>query len=87
MANHDLGRTRESNTAIDELIARYGPVAAYQIAQVLAWRGETDRAFDWLDRAAAQRDPGLTVLKVDPMLRKLRADPRFAALLRKMNLE
>lgn len=86
MANHNLGRARESNAALSELVARFGPVAAYQVAQVLAWRGETDRAFEWLDRAVAQRDPGLTFLKADPILRKLRVDPRFAGLLRKMNL-
>ena len=55
-------------------------------AQVYAWRGESDRAFHWLDRAYAQGDGGLIVLKMDPMLRGLRADPRFASFLKKMNL-
>ena len=86
LVEHDLGHFAESQRALDDLIARYGHGAAYQIAQVYAWRGETDRALEWLERARAQRDGGLTLLKVDPLLRSLRADPRYQALLKKMNL-
>ena len=39
-----------------------------------------------LERARAQHDGGLTQLKTDPTLRRLRGDPRYAALLRKLNL-
>ena len=60
--------------------------AAFQIAEVYAWWGNTDKAFGWLDRAYLQHDGGLTAVKVDPLLRSLRPDPRYKALLRKMNL-
>ena len=60
--------------------------AAYQIAEIYAWRGEKDQAFMWLDRAYGQRDGGLIGLKTDWLLASLRSDPRYGALLRKMNL-
>jgi hypothetical protein len=53
---------------------------------VHAWRGALDLAFTWLERAHAQRDGGMALMKSDPMLEKLHGDPRFAVLLRKMNL-
>ena len=86
LAQHDLGHPGESQQALDKLIVRFGHIAAYQVAQVYAWRGENDRGFEWLQRAYAQRDSALRNLKVDPFLRKLRDDPRYTALLKKMNL-
>jgi len=86
LAQHALSREREAQQALDQLIARWGHAAAYQIAQNYAWRGEQDRAFEWLERAVKQRDGGLVNVKVDPLLRKLHGDPRYAALLKKMNL-
>ena len=59
---------------------------AYQVARVHAWRGERERAFEWLDRAYARHDLGLRLVKVDPFLRNLHIDPRFTAFLKKMNL-
>jgi TolB-like protein len=86
MAYHDLGRDPESQRLLDELIARYHEFAAYQIAEVFAWRGDIDHAFEWLDKAYDQNDGGLTQVKTDPMLRRLHGDPRFAAILKRMNL-
>jgi len=86
MAEHTLGHAKESQQALEELIAKHAQEAAYQIAQACAWRGEKDRAFEWLERAYQQRDGGLSEIRYDPMLRSLRADPRFNALLRKLKL-
>jgi TolB-like protein/tetratricopeptide (TPR) repeat protein len=86
MAMHDLGRTQESDKALADLTRDYAGNAAYQIAEVHAWRGALDLAFTWLERAHAQRDGGMALMKSDPMLEKLHGDPRFAVLLRKMNL-
>ena len=47
---------------------------------------DQDLAFEWLERAYATRDPGLAEMKGDPLLRGLRDDPRWAALLRRMRL-
>ncbi len=86
MALHDLGHTAESDKLLAELVKGFASNAAYQIAEVYAWRGEREAAFQWLERSYVQRDGGLTIVKCDPMVEKLRGDPRFAALLRKMNL-
>jgi hypothetical protein len=68
------------------LIAKFSSVSAYQIAEVYAWRGDHDRAFEWLERAYQQRDGGLGQLKYDRFLPKLRRDSRYIAMLRKINL-
>ena len=86
MAEHTLGHAAESQRALEILEQKHAKVLAYQIAQVYAWRGESDKAFDWLDRAYRQRDGGLTYLTYNPFLNSLRGDPRFKALLRKLKL-
>jgi TolB-like protein len=48
MAEHSLGRPAESQRALDLLVQRRANGLAYQIAEVHAWRGEKDQAFDWL---------------------------------------
>ncbi len=41
-----LGRKKESDTALSELIAKYQTTAAFQIADVYAFRKEPDKAFE-----------------------------------------
>ena len=84
--HHAAGRHTEAGAALQELIAKYQAQAAFQVAQVYAARGEGDPAFEWLERAHTQRDPGLTSMKPDPNFRSLHADPRWDAFLRKMGL-
>jgi TolB-like protein len=86
VAEHTLKDTKASQQALDELIAKYAADAAYQVAEVYAWRGEKDKAFEWLERAYTQRDGGLIDIKFDPLLDRLRGDPRYKALLKKMKL-
>jgi hypothetical protein len=86
MSEYSLGHEKESRGALDELQRTYAGTAAYQIAQVRAWRGEKDPAFNWLDRAYSQRDAGLTLLIGDPLMDSLRGDARFTALLHKLQL-
>jgi len=47
--------------------------------------GEHDAAFEWLERAVVQRDHGLIWVRKDRMLLPLHSDPRWKALLEKMN--
>ena len=54
------------------------------MAEVHAVRGESNRAFEWLERAYEQHDSGMPRLRYDPTLATLRDDPRFAALVKKM---
>ncbi len=81
-----LGSQREADATLSELVKNYTDTAAYQIAEVYAYRGEVDRAFEWLERAYTQRDSGLSQIKGDPHLKRLERDPRYAALLQKMHL-
>jgi len=59
---------------------------AFQIAEIYAYRGEADKAFEWLERAYKQRDGGLSQMKGDPLLSSLERDPRWHAFLKKMKL-
>jgi TolB-like protein/DNA-binding winged helix-turn-helix (wHTH) protein len=86
IAYYALGREKESDAALSELIAKYHEGGAYEIAVVYAFRSQSDEAFEWLDRAYAQRDGGLIATKVDPLLNSLHSDPRFSAFLKKLNL-
>ncbi len=83
--HHAEGHRAESDAALQALIAKH-PEAAYQVATVYAARNELELAFQWLERAYDQRDPGVTDMKSDPLLRSLHADPRWEAFLRKMRL-
>ncbi len=85
MAQHTLGDAKASQQALEKLIATGARDAAYQIAEVYAWRGEKDKAFEWLERAYRQEDGGLADLKGDLQLASLRSDPRYVAMLRKLN--
>jgi TolB-like protein/DNA-binding winged helix-turn-helix (wHTH) protein/Tfp pilus assembly protein PilF len=86
LAYHALGNNRESTAALTRLINDHQKYMAYQIAQIYADRGDADKAFQWLDRAYQQHDAGMRDLKIDPWLRGVRGDPRYAELLKKMNL-
>jgi predicted Zn-dependent protease len=86
MAEHSLGDARKSQQALDELIAQHAADAAFQIATVYAWRGETDAAFTWLERAYTERDGGLIEIKTEPLLNSLREDPRYRQFLSKLQM-
>ena len=79
-------RVPESDAALNELIKNESELAAFQIAQAYAFRGDKDKAFEWLERARRQRDPGLGDLLKDPLLENLHSDPRWNAFLRTMGL-
>ena len=81
-----LGRRTEADAALETVKAEYADVGAFQIAEIYAYRGETDLALAWLDRAYRQRDPGMSWVTTDPFLQDLRADPRYRTLLAKLKL-
>jgi len=86
MARWSQKRIPESDEALARLTEGTADTAAYQIAEVHAYRGEKDRAFEWLERAHRQRDPGLSTLRSDPFLANLHGDPRWSAFVRTMGL-
>jgi TolB-like protein/Tfp pilus assembly protein PilF len=83
---HALGRRDESDAALAALKDKYAGDSAYQIAEAHAFRGEADLAFEWLERAYAQRDGGVTEIKGDRLMRGFVGDPRYKAFLKKLKL-
>ncbi len=75
-----------ADAALAELIAKDTKIAAYQIAQVYAWRGETEKAFEWLQISYDTHDTGTLSLAIDPLLQKVRGDRRYNTLLAKTGL-
>ena len=73
----------------ERIIARmrqsFGDAASYQYAEIHAQGGNSDRAFAELDNAVRAKDPGLQSLKSDPFLDPILRDPRYAALLKRLN--
>jgi tetratricopeptide (TPR) repeat protein len=87
MAYHRLGRQAESDAALEAGIKETGNVLAFSVALAAAVRGEPERAFEWLERAYAQKDAELFIVKGEPLLQAVASDPRYATFLRKMKLE
>ncbi len=84
-----LGRKKEADKLLNDYIAKFPKDEAYQaylIAEIYAFRGEKDRAFEWLEKSYIAREARLTFLKDEPLLKNLWLDPRYKALLKKMNL-
>ncbi len=89
MALAKSGNLPEARTVLERLHAMttHGYVLPTSVAWIHLGLGEIDAAFTWMDRAIDDRDPIIIPIKSYAFLDPLRADPRFAALLRRMNLE
>jgi TolB-like protein/Tfp pilus assembly protein PilF len=81
------GQAAAAREVLDGLLARAKTeyVSAYEIAAVYAGLGDRDRAFEWLDKAYDERSTMLVYFRMDPRIWSLRSDPRFQALLGRMN--
>lgn len=84
MVLSDLGQRTESEAALTEMIDRYENEWAYNIAYVLAYRNDVDRAFEWLDKAVEYGDPGLADIVAEVLFSNLHADPRWAVFLERI---
>jgi tetratricopeptide (TPR) repeat protein len=86
IALHDLGRQAESEDMIARLIEEWGDEHPYLVADVYAWIGDKDSAFDWLDRAYRSdkrygRDGHFFAYNIfNPLWRNLHGDPRWDAM-------
>ncbi len=82
------GKRVEAQRTLDGLkrTAERRFIAPYGIAVIDAGLGDKEQAFDWLNRAYAERDNWLIYLKVEPRLDPLRSDARFADLQRRVGL-
>jgi TolB-like protein/Tfp pilus assembly protein PilF len=82
-----IGSDRAAADSTLEALIRDGAQAyAYQIAEVYALRNDSDKTFEWLDRAWDNRDSGIPGLLGDPFLARYRSDRRFTAYCRKVGL-
>lgn len=86
MARQIGGDTAAADAALQGVIAKYGDGNAYQIAEIYALRKQSGPMFEWLQRAWANRDPGISSLLYDPFLAAYRGDPRFAEFCRQVGL-
>jgi TolB-like protein len=77
MAYHALGQVVESDAALTELIGKHEQHWPYYIAAVVAYRGEADRAFAWLNKAVAYGDPALSYIAGQNVFSNLYEDPRW----------
>ena len=75
-----------ADAALADLIANFRNQLAYQIAEIYAVRGETDKAFEWLQISLDNHDTGLLSFLIDPLIRSLRGDPRYKSMLEKIGL-
>jgi TolB-like protein/Flp pilus assembly protein TadD len=82
------GRQLEARATLDELrrISKPRDPAPIRIAFLHIGLGETDRAFEWLDKAIDARDWQVALLNVEPAFDSLRSDQRFAALVERVGL-
>ena len=85
MAEHARGDAAASQRALDELVERYSGGFAYQVAEVHAYRGEREQALTWLETCFEQRDLGTPRMRHDPDFAALREEPRFQAMLGKLD--
>jgi TolB-like protein len=86
LAHYARGDRHAADAVLAELIAKDRNFLAYQIAEVYAWRGETDNAFEWLQIALDNHDTGMLSLLIDPLMCGLRDDPRYNSILAKISL-
>lgn len=84
LVQYARGDRQAADAALADLIANNRGLD-YQVAQVYAVRGEKEQAFKWLQIAFDNHDTGMLALLVEPLLRNLSDDPRYQALLAKMN--
>jgi tetratricopeptide (TPR) repeat protein len=79
-----LGRHADAEAVLAKLKAANGDAGAYQYATIYAQWGNLTKALEWLETALRLRDPGLALVKTDPLLDPLRKEPRIQAIEREL---
>ena len=84
-----LGKREKAGELLNELLERSRTkyVPPYHVAIAYMGLGEREKAMEALEHGVAEHDPKVTFLKVEHTWDELRSEPRFAALIKRMNLE
>jgi serine/threonine protein kinase/Flp pilus assembly protein TadD len=85
IASYALGNKSDSDKQLAALTSE-GENWSFQVATVYAFRGDNDKAFEWLERAYDIHDSGIPLTKVHPFLKSLHSDPRWPVFLQKIGL-
>lgn len=83
------GRRGEALKTIEELkeMSERRHVSPFVVATIYAGLGDEDAAFEWLEKAYERRDDWMITLATEPHFDRLRPDPRFQDLLRRVGLK
>ena len=84
LAYQKLGQPADARAALAKIHAMQGDTAAYQYSTIYAQWGDTPKALEWLETAMRLRDPGLSLLRTDPLMDPLRKEPRYQAIERNL---
>jgi TolB-like protein len=82
---HALGRKQEVEKLMSDFLMNLQEDHMYLLAEIYAYQGEKDKAFDWLEKTYSARASRISYFKGDPLLKKLEGDPRHNAFLKRMN--
>jgi tetratricopeptide (TPR) repeat protein len=82
---YKMNRSAEAQAVLKKLIAENGESASYQYAEIYAQWGEMPKALDAIETALRTKDPGLLDVQTDFLLDPLRKEPRFQAVVKKLN--
>src|SRR5262249_28512265 len=82
------GKTVEAEKMLQEAqgLSKNQYVSSFGIAAIYALLGKKDQAFEWLEKVYEEKSTVMEFLKVDPNLKTLHSDPRFADLVRRVGL-
>jgi tetratricopeptide (TPR) repeat protein len=80
------GDLADARTIADQLTAKQGYVASWDMAVLFAGLGNVDSAFQWLEKSYGERESQMPFLNVDSRLARLHSDPRFQDLVRRLGL-
>jgi serine/threonine-protein kinase len=81
----DIDKARDVVKKLEKRVEKKS-ACSFFVALIFMALDDKEKAFEWLERAYKDRDLWLLFIKVDPLFDSLRSDPRFKALLKKINL-
>ena len=79
------GNPSKAQKLLADIKRENGAATSYQHAEIYAQLGDIDHSFAELEAGVQWKDGALQYLKTDPFLDPIRGDPRYFALLRRLN--